>query len=98
MHQYGSHQPLAGDAGVDARRGAAAPLGRAADSLRPLSAQGVPTAPSNLAFDQSLRARNPDWGLRDVAAVTAEAETQGLRFERLVEMPANNLILVFQSL
>ncbi|WP_332812043.1 DUF938 domain-containing protein [Sphingomonas sp.] len=64
----------------------------------PYLREGVPTAPSNLAFDQSLRARNPDWGLRDVAIVTAEAETQGLRFERLVEMPANNLMLVFRRL
>lgn len=62
----------------------------------PYLREGVPTAPSNLAFDQSLRARNPEWGLRDVAAVTTEAETQGLRFERLVEMPANNLMLVFR--
>jgi hypothetical protein len=64
----------------------------------PYLREGVPTAPSNLAFDQSLRARNPDWGLRDFAAVTAEAEAQGLRFERLVEMPANNLILLFRRL
>jgi SAM-dependent methyltransferase len=62
----------------------------------PYLREGVATASSNLAFDQSLRSRNPDWGLRDVAAVTAEAETQGLGFERLVEMPANNLILLFR--
>lgn len=64
----------------------------------PYLREGEPTAPSNVAFDQSLRARNPEWGLRDVAAVVAEAETQGLRFERLVEMPANNLMLVFRRL
>lgn len=63
----------------------------------PYLREGVTTAPSNVAFDQSLRRRNPDWGLRDVAAVAAEAEAQGLRFERLVEMPANNLILLFRS-
>ena len=64
----------------------------------PYLRDGVPTAPSNVAFDHSLRARNPDWGLRDVAAVTAEAEKQGLAFACLVEMPANNLILVFRRL
>jgi len=56
----------------------------------------VPTAPSNEAFDESLRARDPNWGLRNVEDVSAEAQTHGLAFERLVEMPANNLILVFR--
>lgn len=56
----------------------------------------VPTAPSNEAFDASLKARDPRWGLRDVAEVTATAAARGLRFERLVEMPANNLILVYR--
>jgi SAM-dependent methyltransferase len=58
---------------------------------------GVPTAPSNAAFDASLKARNPAWGLRDLAAVQAEAERNGLRFGRLWEMPANNLVLLFRK-
>ncbi|MCW4461751.1 class I SAM-dependent methyltransferase [Sphingomonas sp. BT-65] len=56
----------------------------------------VETAPSNEAFDASLKARDPRWGLRDVAEVTDAAAARGLRFERLVEMPANNLILVYR--
>lgn len=56
----------------------------------------VPTAPSNAAFDASLKARDPRWGLRDVADVTAAAEARGLRFDRLVEMPANNILLVYR--
>jgi hypothetical protein len=56
----------------------------------------VPTAPSNEAFDASLRARDPRWGLRDVAEVTGAAVARGLRFERLVEMPANNSILIYR--
>jgi SAM-dependent methyltransferase len=56
----------------------------------------VPTAPSNEAFDASLRARNPEWGLRDLEAVAAAAEAQGLDFERLFEMPANNVTVVFR--
>lgn len=74
------------------------PIGAPLILYGPYLRQGVPTASSNLAFDQSLRSRNPDWGLRDVAAVTAEAEAQGLRFERLIEMPANNLTLLFRRL
>ncbi|MEA3061817.1 MAG: hypothetical protein QOJ94_1598 [Sphingomonadales bacterium] len=60
--------------------------------------EGTPTAPSNLAFDESLKARNPGWGLRTLEAVCAEADKNGLAFERLFEMPANNLILVFRKL
>lgn len=56
----------------------------------------VATAPSNAAFDASLKARDPRWGLRDVAEVTEAAAARGLVFERLVEMPANNLMLVYR--
>jgi hypothetical protein len=59
--------------------------------------EGVPTAPSNLAFDESLKARNPQWGLRTIEAVRAEAEKNGFAFERLFEMPANNLTLLFRK-
>ena len=56
----------------------------------------VATAPSNEAFDRSLKARDPAWGLRDVEAVVAEAQGRGLGFERLFEMPANNIVLLFR--
>lgn len=56
----------------------------------------VETAPSNLAFDASLKARDPRWGLRRVEDVAAAAEAQGLRFDRLVEMAANNLSVIFR--
>lgn len=55
------------------------------------------TAPSNLAFDADLRRRDPSWGLRDLAAVKAEAARNGLVFEERVEMPANNLCLLFRK-
>jgi hypothetical protein len=62
----------------------------------PYRRAGVATAPSNEAFDGSLKARNPEWGLRELEAVEAEAARHGLRLERVVEMPANNLTLVFR--
>lgn len=62
----------------------------------PYLRDGVETAPSNLAFDASLKARNPQWGLRRVEDVIAAAALEGLVFQRLVEMPANNLSLIFR--
>jgi SAM-dependent methyltransferase len=52
--------------------------------------------PSNEAFDRNLRARNPRWGLRDLDAVIQCAADHGLLFERSIEMPANNLSLIFK--
>ncbi len=62
----------------------------------PFRRDGVPTAPSNEAFDASLRERNPAWGLRDLEAVQALAAGQGLDLSEIIEMPANNLSLVFR--
>ena len=56
------------------------------------------TAPSNDAFDLSLKSRNPEWGLRNLEDVASAAEKQGLRFERLFEMPANNLTLAYRRI
>ena len=62
----------------------------------PYRRSDVPTAASNEAFDASLKARNPEWGLRRLEDVVALGEETGLHFERFVEMPANNLSLVFR--
>ncbi|HEX2764969.1 MAG TPA: DUF938 domain-containing protein [Allosphingosinicella sp.] len=57
---------------------------------------GTPIAPSNEAFDASLKARNLEWGLRSVEDVADEAARNGLDLERVIEMPANNLTIVFR--
>jgi SAM-dependent methyltransferase len=57
---------------------------------------GVPTSPGNLAFDQSLRASDPAWGLRRREDVQAQALQAGLRMTARHAMPANNLLLVFE--
>ncbi|HEX6375964.1 MAG TPA: DUF938 domain-containing protein [Allosphingosinicella sp.] len=64
----------------------------------PYRRAGVPTAPSNVAFDASLRARDPGWGLRELEAVQAEAAKHGLGRDGLYEMPANNVTAVFRRL
>lgn len=55
---------------------------------------GAHTAPSNESFDQWLKARDPRFGVRDIEAVTAAAREQGLRVQQVVEMPANNMMLI----
>lgn len=57
--------------------------------------KGVEPAPSNLAFDRDLRARNPRWGLRLVEEFAASAEQCGLALEARRTMPSNNLMLRF---
>lgn len=56
------------------------------------------TAPSNEAFDQSLRSRDPSWGVRDVAELRALGERNGLALEETIEMPANNHVLMFRRI
>jgi SAM-dependent methyltransferase len=56
----------------------------------------VETAESNEAFDRSLKARNPGWGLRDLSQVGAAAEAEGLALQSVIEMPANNLTVLFR--
>jgi len=56
----------------------------------------VPLAPSNAAFDASLQARDPAWGLRDRDAVTALAKAHGLTLTLRADMPANNISLLFR--
>jgi SAM-dependent methyltransferase len=58
---------------------------------------GGHTAPSNAAFDADLRARNSEWGVRDVEAVIDAAAREGLQFGEIVQMPANNLSVVFRK-
>ena len=62
----------------------------------PFKRGGEHTAPSNEAFDRSLRQRDPGWGVRDVEAVDVLAGRAGLSPAEVVDMPANNFTLVFR--
>jgi hypothetical protein len=62
----------------------------------PFKRGGRHTAPSNAAFDARLRHDNPEWGVRDLDDVTVLAQRNGLTLTEIFEMPANNLILVFE--
>ncbi|MBX9589815.1 MAG: DUF938 domain-containing protein [Hyphomonadaceae bacterium] len=63
----------------------------------PFRRHGDHTAPSNAAFDRSLRAQNPDWGVRDLEAVAQLARTHGFADPIVEAMPANNLSLIFRK-
>ena len=62
----------------------------------PYVLDGEPLAPGNTAFDLDLRMRNAQWGLRLLSDVVREGQRTGMVFEQRVEMPANNLVLVFR--
>ena len=62
----------------------------------PFREHGRHTAPSNAAFDESLKARDPAWGVRDLDEVVALASRHGLALSRTVAMPANNLSVIFR--
>lgn len=61
----------------------------------PFQRGGVHSAPSNAAFDADLRGRNAEWGVRDIDIVSTEASGRGFDAPVVVEMPANNLSVLF---
>jgi SAM-dependent methyltransferase len=61
----------------------------------PYKLEGRHTAPSNEAFDEDLRRRDPRWGVRDLADVAGAFAEHGFRLLERVEMPANNQTVVF---
>jgi SAM-dependent methyltransferase len=63
----------------------------------PFRREGRHTAPSNAAFDASLRRENPEWGVRDVDDLAKLARDGGLKLADIAAMPANNLTLVFTT-
>ena len=63
----------------------------------PYIQSGVATAPSNEAFDASLKARNPEWGLRHLDEVATAARAAGFSAPMVTPMPANNRSVVFRK-
>lgn len=62
----------------------------------PYRQTGIATAPSNEAFDDSLKSRNAEWGLRDLDTVAELARSVGFSAPQIIQMPANNLSVVFR--
>ena len=89
--------PWEATVGLFAGAGRLLPAGAPLIFYGPFIEDGVETAPSNRAFDQSLKARDPRWGLRRVADIDALAISQNLQRTARHEMPANNLVLVYRK-
>jgi hypothetical protein len=64
----------------------------------PYAFDGKHVSDSNAAFDESLRARNPEWGVRDVRDLERVARESGFALEESVAMPANNFTLVWRRI
>ena len=62
----------------------------------PFKQKNQHTAPSNQQFDDWLQSQDPDWGVRDLGEV-ADAAAGDFDLEEVVEMPANNLSVIFRS-
>jgi hypothetical protein len=62
----------------------------------PYKQNGQHTAPSNAAFDESLRSQNPVWGVRNLEDVVAAAKAENMTLQKIYQMPANNLSVVFK--
>ena len=65
-------------------------------SRRP-TAQSTRNVQEHVAFDASLRQQNAEWGLRYVEDIAAEAYKSGLHLDSVIDMPANNLSLIFRA-
>ena len=62
----------------------------------PFFIKGIPTADSNLIFDQSLKIQNPLWGIRHLDEVNNIANEHGFLHEKTIEMPANNYSVIYR--
>ena len=88
--------PWSAAEGLMAGAGRVLPVGGVLYLYGPFQDNGRHTATSNAVFDASLKARNPEWGLRDVADISHLAASKGLDQVGQIQMPANNLSLVFR--
>ncbi|PKP97991.1 MAG: hypothetical protein CVT74_12395, partial [Alphaproteobacteria bacterium HGW-Alphaproteobacteria-13] len=87
--------PWAATLGLFAGAARLLPAGAPLILYGPYIEDDVETAPSNLAFDQSLKARDAAWGLRNLADVDRAGAGFGFARSDRAEMPANNLMLKY---
>lgn len=88
--------PFEATEGLMRGAGARLPSGAPLVTYGPYKIEGAHTAPSNASFDESLRARDPSWGVRDMAELETIAARSGLVLAERHAMPANNFTLVWR--
>jgi hypothetical protein len=64
----------------------------------PYKRNGEHTSESNMAFDQSLKSRDPAWGIRDMEKVSELAEKNAFSTPEVLPMPANNFSIIYNKL
>ncbi len=89
--------PWAACLGLLAGAGRILPPGGILYLYGPYRRGGAHTVSSNEDFDRSLQARDPQWGVRDLDEVEAAAKGEGLVLDQVIEMPVNNLSVVFRK-
>lgn len=89
--------PWAATQGLMAGAGRVLPQGGVLFLYGPYIESNMETAPTNLAFDRSLRQRNPAWGIRRLDDMIALAAEHGMELSERITMPANNLALFFRK-
>jgi hypothetical protein len=88
--------PWAATEGLMAGAARVLPAGGLLFLYGPYKVGGRHTAPTNQAFDEDLRRRNPEWGIRDLNDVIALAQRNGFGAPETAQMPANNLSVIFK--
>lgn len=88
--------PWSATAGLLAGAARVLPSGGGLFLYGPFMESDVPTSASNLEFDQSLRRRSPEWGVRNLDEVAALGVAHDLYLTERLAMPANNLVLVLR--
>lgn len=88
--------PWSATLGLMAGAGELLPPGGILYLYGPYKQNGVHIAPSNEAFDDMLKARDPNWGVRHLEDVVAAAACHGLQWQEAITMPANNLSVIFK--
>ncbi|KPH64795.1 DUF938 domain-containing protein [Novosphingobium sp. ST904] len=83
--------------GLVAGAGRLLPAGAPLVLYGPYRRAGHAIEPGNAAFDEDLKRRNPEWGLRLLEDVADIAAVRGLDLERVISMPADNLSVVFRK-
>ncbi len=97
LHQHASHSASVGSRGVSRGAGKVLPPGGILFLYGPYRRQGQHTSPGNQAFDEQLKAANPEWGVRNLEDVARLAKAVDLELEQIHDMPANNLSVVFRK-